>query len=163
MRDWLQTRICQELGQKYGMQLWSDQQKIIRLYQFYEGPGQEWPTPSGLDYKPNKTVVNHCKRLIGKVAGFMFGRSPEITLIPRGEDEANAQRVAELEQHIRETLEQNGWRKRLINAGRDCFVGKRVALKVSVQEDRVMIRFRPSLEFFHDVTLDDAENLSSFW
>lgn len=142
------------------MQLWHDQQSVIRLYRFYEGPGQRWPTPAGLDYTPNKTIVNHTKRLIGKVAGFMFGRSPEITLIPQGDDEANARRVAELEQHIRETLEENGWRKRLINAGRDCFVGKRVALKVSVQEGRVMIRFRPSLEFFHDVTLDDAEKLN---
>ncbi len=160
MADWLQTRVCRELGQEYGQQLWRDLQENIRLYQFYEGTGQAWGTPGGLDYRPNKTIVNYTKRLVDRVAGFMFGRSPEITLLPRGDDENNARRVAELEQHIRETLEQNGWRKRLINAGRDCFVGKRVALKVSVSGGRIMIRFRPSLEFFHDVTLNDAERLN---
>lgn len=160
MQSWLQTRICQELGQEYGTQLWRDQQEIIRLYAFYEGPGQMWPTPAGLDYTPNKTLVNHVKRLIGKVAGFMFGRSPEITLQPIGDGEANARRVAELEQHVRNILEENRWRKRLLDAGRDCFVGKRVALKVTTREGKIIIRFRPSVEFFHDVTLDDAEQLS---
>ncbi len=160
MQSWLQTRVCQELGQEYGMQLWRDQQEIIRLYAFYEGPGQMWPTSVGMDYTPNKTLVNHTKRLIGKVAGFMFGRSPEITLQPIGDEEANARRVAELEQHVRNILEANRWHKRLLDAGRDCFVGKRVALKVAARNGKIIIRFRPSVEFFHDVTLDDEEQLS---
>lgn len=160
MQDWLQTRVCQELGQEYGMQLWHDQQSIIRLYQFYDGQGQDWAVPSGLDYRPNKTIVNHTKRLIGKVAGYMMGRAPEITLMPTGDGEDNARKVAELEQHIRDILEDNSWQKRLLQAGRDCFVGKRVALKVGVREGRVLLRFRPSVEFFHDVSADDAEKLS---
>lgn len=129
MINWLQTRVCQELGQEYGSRLWMDAQENIRLYAYYDGTGQEWATPAGLDYRPNKTIVNHTKRLIDKVSGFMFSRAPEITLKPVGDDQANAKRVAELEQHIRENLQQNGWQRRLLQAGRDCFVGKRVALK----------------------------------
>ena len=159
MINWLQTRVCQELGQEYGSRLWMDAQENIRLYAYYDGTGQEWATPAGLDYRPNKTIVNHTKRLIDKVSGFMFSRAPEITLKPVGDDQANAKRVAELEQHIRETLQQNGWQRRLLQAGRDCFVGKRVALKVGIYQDRLVIRFRPSVEFFHDVSVDDVEKL----
>lgn len=39
MEQWLQTRLCQELGQEYGAQLWQDAQRIIGLYQYYEGEG----------------------------------------------------------------------------------------------------------------------------
>ena len=159
MINWLQTRVCQELGQEYGSRLWMDAQENIRLYAYYDGTGQEWATPAGLDYRPNKTIVNHTKRLIDKVSGFMFSRAPEITLKPVGDDQANAKRVAELEQHIRENLQQNGWQRRLLQAGRDCFVGKRVALKVGIYQDRLVIRFRPSVEFFHDVSVDDVEKL----
>lgn len=97
MINWLQTRVCQELGQEYGSRLWMDAQENIRLYAYYDGTGQEWATPAGLDYRPNKTIVNHTKRLIDKVSGFMFSRAPEITLKPVGDDQANAKRVAELE------------------------------------------------------------------
>ena len=79
MINWLQTRVCQELGQEYGSRLWMDAQENIRLYAYYDGTGQEWATPAGLDYRPNKTIVNHTKRLIDKVSGFMFSRAPEIS------------------------------------------------------------------------------------
>ena len=31
MINWLQTRVCQELGQEYGSRLWMDAQENIRL------------------------------------------------------------------------------------------------------------------------------------
>ena len=157
MREWLCERICAELGQEYGTRLWHDMQDSIRLYHFYEGRTQLWQVSPGLDYKPNRTVVNHTKRLIDKVAGFMFGRAPEITLTAR--DEEQAERVAQLEEHIREVLDRNGWQKRLLNAGKDCFVGKRVALKVAARDGGILLRFRPSIEFYHDVGVDDEEKL----
>lgn len=161
MRDWIRTYVCRELGDDYGSRLWNDVMEIIGYYQFYEGQGQSWSIASGLDYTPNKTIVNHTRRLINKVAGFMFSCSPEITLTPEEDGgEPNAKRVAMLESHIRQVLEDNKWRKRLINAGRDCFIGKRVALKVGVMDGQVIIRFRPAMEFYHDTTLDDAETLS---
>ena len=162
MRDWINTYVCKELGIDYGNRLWNDLHQIIQYYGFYSGDGQDWPVAHNLDYKPNKTIVNHTRRLINKVAGFMFSRPPEITLTPIGGDEnnGNAEKVAALETHIRQLLEENQWRKRLINAGRDCFIGKRVALKVGVVDGKVMLRFRPALEFFHDMTLDDEEMLA---
>ena len=104
MMNWLQTRISQELGPEYGAQLWMDAQENIRLYAYYQGVGQAWNTPQGLDYRPNKTTVNHTKRLIDKVSGFMFSRAPEITLQPMGGGEDNARRVRELERHVRALL-----------------------------------------------------------
>ena len=69
-----------ELGGLYGSAVLQDISKTIELYDFYDGKGQDWNTPAGLDYKPTKKRVNLVKKLIKREAGFMFGRTPELTL-----------------------------------------------------------------------------------
>ena len=68
-----------ELGGLYGSAVLQDISKTIKLYDFYDGKGQDWETPAGLDYKPTKKRVNLVKKLIKREAGFMFGRTPELT------------------------------------------------------------------------------------
>ena len=72
--------ITAELGGLYGSAVLEDIGKTIRLYEFYDGKGQDWTVASGLDYKPSKKRVNLVKKLIKREAGFMFGRTPEINL-----------------------------------------------------------------------------------
>ena len=69
-----------ELGGLYGSAVLRDIGRTIELYDFYDGKGQDWNTPAGLDYKPTKKRVNLVKKLIKREAGFMFGRTPELTL-----------------------------------------------------------------------------------
>ena len=72
-----------ELGGLYGSAVLRDIGRTIELYDFYDGKGQDWNTPAGLDYKPTKKRVNLVKKLIKREAGFMFGRTPELTLTSR--------------------------------------------------------------------------------
>ena len=76
-----------ELSGLYGQAVLEDIGKTIRLYDFYDGKGQDWETPKGLDYKPTKKRVNLVKKLIKREAGFMFGRTPEITYESKKNDD----------------------------------------------------------------------------
>ncbi len=148
-----------ELSGLYGQAVLRDIGDIIRLYDFYDGKGQDWPLPSGLDYKPTKKRVNLVKKLIKREAEFMFGRAPEITF--GSDDKAAAETVAQAQAVFDAALKRSQWNNKLIQGGRDCFIGKRVALKISGGRDRdIRVSFRPSTEFVYSVADDDCDALS---
>lgn len=159
--SWMRQELEQELGTIYAAQVWQDLQDTIDLYAIYDGTGQTWEVAAELDYKPTQRITNHIKHLIKEVARFMLSRAPEITIQPDGKDDKNEGLCAELESWVRQVLEENGWAGLLPKAGRDCFVGKRVALKVSGEAKKpLQMSFRPSVEFFYDVTEDDASKIT---
>ena len=147
-----------ELGGLYGSAVLQDIGKTIRLYDFYDGKGQDWETPAGLDYKPTKKRVNLVKKLIKREAGFMFGRTPELTFT----SETAASVALDAAQGVLDgTLRRSGFKNKLIQAGRDCFIGKRIAIKVSGGKDKdIRVSFRPSTEFVYTTADDDCDVLS---
>ena len=142
--------ILDELGGLWGQSVLEDVGNIIRLYEFYDGTGQDWPVASGLDYKPSKKRVNFVKKLIKREAGFMFGRSPELNIRSLSGDGS----AAALAQNLLDgLLEKSSFKNKLIQAARDCFIGKRVALKLSCGFGRhPRISFRPSFEFVYSTS-----------
>lgn len=156
MSSWAMGSIIQnELGGMYGAAVRRDMDEIIRLYSIYDGEGQEWESPDGLDYKPSRQVTNLIKKLIKKEARFMFSRTPEFVVEnAQHPDEAN-----QLQQYIKKVLDKAGFGAKLTRAGRDCFIGKRVAVKLWQGEDGVDVLFRPSLEFVYQPAEDEAEDL----
>ena len=146
-----------ELSGLYGSAVLEDIGKTIRLYDFYDGKGQDWETPAGLDYKPTKKRVNLVKKLIKREAGFMFGRTPEITFLSGSGDKDSVTGAQEVLDGV---LKRSGWRAKLIQAGRDCFIGKRVALKISGGSGKeTRVSFRPSYEFVYTTADDDCDTL----
>ena len=147
-----------ELGGLYGSAVLRDIGRTIELYDFYDGKGQDWNTPAGLDYKPTKKRVNLVKKLIKREAGFMFGRTPELTFT----SETAASVALDAAQGVLDgTLRRSGFKNKLIQAGRDCFIGKRIAIKVSGGKDKdIRVSFRPSTEFVYSTVDDDCDSLS---
>ena len=147
-----------EIAGVYGQSVLEDIGNTIRLYDFYDGKGQDWELPRGLDYRPAKKRVNLVKRLIKKEAGFMFGRMPEITYRPLSKDQEEP--AAEAQAFLDGVLRGSGFKNKLVRAARDCFIGKRVALKISGGGDRPLrVSFRPSFEFVYSVADDDCDVL----
>lgn len=147
-----------ELGGLYGSAVLQDIGRIIKLYDFYDGKGQDWETPAGLDYKPTKKRVNLVKKLIKREAGFMFGRTPELTFTSADE---SADALADAQSVLDGALRRSGFKNKLIQAGRDCFIGKRIAIKVSGGKDKdIRVSFRPSTEFVYSTMDDDCDVLS---
>lgn len=147
-----------ELGGLYGSAVLQDISKTIKLYDFYDGKGQDWETPAGLDYKPTKKRVNLVKKLIKREAGFMFGRTPELTYTSAT---ASPGALDEAQGVLNAVLSRSGFKNKLIQAGRDCFIGKRIAIKVSGGKDKdIRVSFRPSTEFVYSTMDDDCDVLS---
>jgi len=158
MAGWKNAWLEAELGSVAAKSLIEDEAELIKLYDLYDGEGQRWEVAAGLDYTPTQMVINNIKYLIKEVARFMFSRAPEITIQPSKEDKENASKCSALEDYIRKVLQDSGWSGKLSKAGRDQFIGKRVALKVTGGPDQPLrVGFRPSVECW---ALHDTEDVS---
>ncbi len=147
--------ISAELSGLYGQKVLEDMGHIIALYDFYEGRGQDWPVATDLDYRPTKLVTNLCKKLIGREARFMFGRTPEISILSKEGEPLDDCTAA-----VGEVLTACAFPERLLKGLRDCLIGKRVALKLSGGIGQpVGVQIRPSLEFVYEPMEDDADAL----
>lgn len=152
------TAFMEELGGLYGSRVVEEFGEIIRLYDFYEGKGQLWPVNGTLDYLPTVKRTNLIKKLIKAQARFLFGRTPEFSV--RAMEKENTQAAQEMTRFLNRILRENHFGDRLIRAARDCFIGKRVALRLWTDEDGLSIGFRPSLEFLYEPKEDDADKLA---
>lgn len=147
--------IKQELNGLYGESVLKDLNEIIELYDFYEGKGQDWDTPKDLDYKPTKKIANYTKKLIKEEARFLFGKTPYFKI-----ETENESKQEQLQEFIDNTLKINNFDRKLIKGAKDCFIGKRVALKLNYSEETgIKIMFRPSLEFVFEPLDDDIDEL----
>lgn len=155
--------IKQELAGLLGEQVTYDIADSIRLYAVYDGDGQFWhPDTEGLDYKPSVKITNIVKKLIKEEARFMMGVEPEIKIRPmNGDSKEDGEACARIEDWLADFLRRNKWGDKLIKAARDCFIGKRVALKLTGAPGRALgVQFRPSLEFVYDTDPEDVDKLS---
>ena len=147
-----------EIPRLYSEKLLQDLGEIISLYEFYDGKGQFPLSLSSRDYIPTRKITNFTKKLIKAEARYMFSRTPEFYIKPfesiYGEDSKK------LQDFIRKTLDSSNFGNKLIKAARDCFIGKRIALKLWADNSgQLSVSFRPSLEFIFDYENDDIDNL----
>ena len=122
--DWIK----QELAGLLGEQVTRDINDIIRLYSLYDGDGQYWQVDTNeLDYTPTVKVTNIIAELIGKEARYMMGVEPELHIVPKEKDNQAAQANADvIGSWLTALLEEQKWSKKLLDAAKDCFIGKRV-------------------------------------
>ncbi len=147
--------IRNELTGLFGQKTLEDMGQIIRLYDFYDGRGQDWAVSEGLDYQPSKLITNECKLLIKREARFMFGRTPELRVIDR-----DGRVKPEHQKLLDGVLEDCSFPEMLLKGLRDCLIGKRVALKVTGGIDQPLsVQLRPSLEFVYETFDDDSDRL----
>lgn len=154
--EWIKTELAGLLGQ----QVTADLNDIVRLYSLYDGDGQSWtPNVEGLDYKPTVKRTNLIKKLIKDEARYMMSNEPEIKLVA-SDGKAN-DAVSAVENWLTDLLKRERWQDKLLKAARDCFIGKRVALKLTGgPQQQLGLQFRPSLEFVFDTDAENVDKLS---
>lgn len=147
-----------ELGGLYGSEVIKEMNDIIKLYEIYEGSGQDWSTDE-TDYIPTKKKTNYIKKLIKEESRFLFGKTPTFTV--QVEDDAQHDQVEEISEHIKKILKNNLFSEKLIKGARDCFIGKRVAIKLHADTvtKSIRIMFVPSLEFVYEPFEDRVDEL----
>lgn len=154
----MQNIIMTELGGLYGSEVLKEMNEIIKLYDIYDGPGQDWIVQEE-DYIPTRKKTNYIKKLIKEEARFLFGKTPTFT-VKVNEDSLQDQ-TEEINKYISKLLKNNLFEDKLIKGARDCFVGKRIAIKLHADTVTKTIRvmFVPSLEFIYEPFEDRVDEL----
>ena len=154
----MQNIIMSELGGLYGSEVLKEMHDIISLYEIYEGRGQRWVVDE-TDYTPTKKKTNYIKKLIKEEARFLFGKTPDFTV--QVEDDKYQEQVEEINKYINKLLKDNLFEDKLVKGARDCFIGKRIAIKLHADTITKTIRvmFVPSLEFVYEPFEDRVDEL----
>ena len=154
----MQNIIMTELGGLYGNEVIKEMNEIIKLYDIYEGTGQNWIVDEK-DYTPTKKKTNYIKKLIKEEARFLFGKTPVFTV--QVEDDKYQEQVEEINEYINKLLKDNLFEDKLVKGARDCFIGKRIAIKLHADTITKTIRvmFVPSLEFVYEPFEDRVDEL----
>lgn len=150
--------IMTELGGLYGNEVIKEMNEIIKLYDIYEGPGQNWIVDEK-DYTPTNKKTNYIKKLIKEEARFLFGKTPIFTV--QVEDDKYQEQVEEINKYINKLLKENLFEDKLVKGARDCFIGKRIAIKLHADTITKTIRvmFVPSLEFVYEPFEDRVDEI----
>ncbi len=153
MHNYMQI-VKEELEGLYGESVLADLADILRLYDIYEGLEHRFfsQPERGLDYVPTKKSTNFIKKLIKEQARFLFGKTPEFSLISKEKE-----RAQDLLEFFNRTLTLNSLPDKLIKAARDCFIGKRVAVKLSQGKDGLKVSFVPAYAFVFVAKDNDPE------
>lgn len=152
-----------ELSGLYGEEVIRDLNRVIKLYEIYEGKGQDWELPLNMDYSPTKKKTNFIKKLIKEEARFLFGKSPVVSVLLDNKDLQEA-----INEYLTSVLNNSLFSEKLIKGARDCFIGKRVALKLSFdsKNKNIKVSFKPSLEFVFqpkDENVDELQSIVFFY
>lgn len=142
--------------------------RIKEYYKVYE-KGADFATEgSSGDYVPSQIRYKLTRTLIDKEARFMFGETPDFVVNDMGDESENEQLKKQIE--LRQTIidkvfgsEGNNISKMLLQAAKDCFIAKRVACMVDMnEEDGIRVVFFKSLQFIFETDYDNPNKLIKF-
>lgn len=160
-----QSMVYAELDGLYGSAILRDMHQIINLYDVYE-KGADYITEAK-DYTPADLKFKYARSIIDKEARFLFSRTPDffVDVDPgdtKAQKESSKQASVVYQTLVDKVLAANQFPKALLQAAKDCFIGKRVALMYNISEatGKIGISFLPSLEFVYDVDPGDSNTLT---
>lgn len=129
-------------------------------YLTYKNGAEFIPEGTAGDYVPSDVKFKIVKTLIDKEARFMFSQMPDVRVMSDEVEEAEA--IKQYQVLLDKVLLQNNFAKILLQAAKDCFIGRRVACLVELSETKgIIVRFYTSLQFYYEHDIGE-ENLVRF-
>lgn len=152
-----QEFVTAELAGLYGSAVLQEMNDILRLYDIYEGRENFIDKSEEKDYTQTEKRTNLIKKLIKEESRFLFGKTPELYIQPKNDTDADKDKAGEINLYLNKILKDNLFSEKLVKGARDCFIGKRAAIKLYANQDtkELRIMFLPSLEFIYE---SDEEN-----
>lgn len=152
-----QEFVTAELTGLYGSAVLQEMNDILRLYDIYEGRENFIDKSEEKDYTQTEKRTNLIKKLIKEESRFLFGKTPELYIQPKNDTDADKDKAGEINLYLNKILKDNLFSEKLVKGARDCFIGKRAAIKLYANQDtkELRIMFLPSLEFIYE---SDEEN-----
>ena len=109
------------------------------------------------DYTPSTLRFKKAKKLIDKESRFMFSQTPDVIVQTDYTDEQHKAMIQNYQKLLDSVLNDgaNNFGRRLLQASKDCFIGKRVAVVVDCNEDnKIQTHFYNSLQFYYETEYD---------
>ena len=141
--------------------------EICKYYKVYK-KGMDFAVEgTNGDYVPATLKYKMAASLVNKEARFLFAESPDVVVEPKGDvgmvsSEAKDQ-ITSWNDLLKSVLDSNLFEKALLQAAKDCFIGKRVAGLVNFnEEDGITITFLPSTQFLFETRIGNDNILTKF-
>lgn len=152
-----QEFVAAELTGLYGSAVLQEMNDILRLYDIYEGRENFIDKSEEKDYTQTEKRTNLIKKLIKEESRFLFGKTPELYVKSKNDTDADKDKAEQINLYLDKILKDNLFSEKLVKGARDCFIGKRAAIKLYANQDtkEIRIMFLPSLEFIYE---SDEEN-----
>lgn len=154
-----------ELEGLYGASVLKDMREVINLYDVYD-KGADYTTEAK-DYVPADIRFKYARAILDKEVRFLFSKTPDFYVDVDPGDTPEQKDTALEASNVYQTLvdrvlKSNQFSRALLQAAKDCFIGKRVALVYNISEEtgKIGISFLPSLEFVYDVDPSDMNVLT---
>lgn len=159
------TLLQEEVSGLYGEIILRDLSNIIRLYSIYDKGARFRSEGAHGDYIPADLRYRQAKVLVDKQARFMFSNPPDFTIdIPTKATDGteavkiNKQKATIMQDFLGKVMSKNKFSKKLLQAGKDCFIGKRIAVIVNLNGiSGISVSFIPSLEFVYETDPTDTD------
>lgn len=134
-----------------------DLREIVECYYNYENGVEFFPEGSKGDYVPSMIKFKLIKSLIDKESRFMFSKMPDINVVSVNVSDSDDAMKSIYETIIQKIVQINHFPNGLLQASKDCLVGKRVACLVDFSETvGVGIHFYNSLHFYYEMDYSDT-------
>lgn len=144
-----------------------DLTQICRYYKIYKEGKDFTVEGTNGDYVPATLHYKMASSLIDKEARFLFAESPDVKIEAKGDigkvSEESKDALTTLNDVLKTIMDENRFEKILLQAAKDCFIGKRVAGMVNFnEEDGVTIVFLPSTQFIYELKPDNPNVIQKF-
>lgn len=141
--------------------------QIVKYYGIYNKGSKFTTEGTSGDYVPAQLRYKLAASLINKEARFLFAEKPDIIINPKGDLGKTTQEAKDnltiIQDLVDTVLKKNKFEKILIQAAKDCFIGKRVAGVVNFNEKSgITLSFLSSLNFIYETKIDNPETLTKF-
>lgn len=141
--------------------------QIARYYKIYKRGAKFTAEGTNGDYIPATLRYRLSASLIDKEARFLFAEPPDIEVEAKGDinkiTDDTKDALAVINTFVKSVLDANMFEDALMKAAKDCFIGKRVAGLVNLnEEDGVTITFLPSTQFVYETKIGNPNVLTKF-
>ena len=159
-----QSIIANEVGEEESADVLAELAQISKFYEVYRNGCDFNAEGSNNDYQPANLHYKMAASLIDKEARFLFAETPTVNLKSRSRVSAVSQDdLDSLTELVNRVLESNFFAEQLLKAARDCFIGKRVAGLVNLNEvDGITLTFLPSTHFLYETRPSNPTVLTRF-
>ena len=138
--------------------------EISEYYKIYRKGSKFQPEGTAGDYVASMVNFRKAAQLINKEARFLFGETPDIVIEPVGSidtiSEESKQSITIHQELVDSVLYKNKFSKFLIQAAKDCFIGKRIACVANFSEDTgITITFLDAFGFIYEHDPNETNKL----